>query len=147
MTDWRTNLVEDSAGIRELLQGARRIAVLGIKTEAQAGEPAFYVPEYLHTVGYDVVPVPVYYPDVKEILGKRVYRSLAEVPGEIDIVDVFRRSADVPPHVDDILQARPGAVWMQSGIRNDAAARRLAEAGIRVVQNRCIMVDHRRLVR
>lgn len=147
MPDWESNLVRSEAELRDLLQGARRIAVLGIKTEKQAGQPAFYVPEYLHQAGYEVVPVPVYYPDATEILGRRVYRSLADVPGEIDIVNVFRRSEDVPPHVDDILAARPKAVWMQSGIRNDEAARRLAEAGIRVVQNRCIMVDHRRLAR
>ena len=147
MSEWQTNLVQGEAELRELLQGARRIAVLGIKTEKQAGQPAFFIAEYLHQVGYEVVPVPVYYPNTTEILGRKVYRSLAEIPGEIDIVNVFRRPEDVPPHVDDILQARPRAVWMQSGIRNDEAARRLAEAGIRVVQNRCIMVDHRRLVR
>jgi predicted CoA-binding protein len=147
MAEWQANLIDDEEGIRELLRSARRIAVLGIKTEAQAGQPAFYVPQYLDRAGYEVVPVPVYYPEATEILGRRVYRSLAEVPGEIDVVNVFRRSQDVPPHVDDILQARPRAVWMQSGIRSAEAARRLAEAGIRVVQDRCIMVDHRRLVR
>ena len=141
--DWQSNLIQDGAGIAALLRDARRIAVLGIKTESQAGQPAFYVPRYLRQAGYEVVPVPVYYPEATEILGERVYRALADVPGEIDIVNVFRRSQDVPPHVDDILQARPKAVWMQSGIRNAEAARRLAEAGIRVVQDRCIMVEHR----
>lgn len=147
MPDWRENLVDDSDGIAEILREARRIAVLGIKTEMQAGQPAFYVPQYLKQAGYEIVPVPVYYPDATEILGEKVYRSLAEIPGEIDIVDVFRRSQDVPPHVDDILAARPKVVWMQSGIRNEEAARRLAEAGIRVVQDRCLMVDHRWLGR
>ncbi|HVH13323.1 MAG TPA: CoA-binding protein, partial [Longimicrobium sp.] len=83
-------------------------------------------------------------PDVTEILGKKVYRSVAAIPEPVDLVNIFRRSQDVPPHVDDILAARPRAVWMQSGIRNDEAARRLAEAGIRVVQDRCLMVEHRR---
>ncbi len=147
MEAWRDNLIDDEARIRELLRSARRIAVLGIKTEAQAGQPAFYVPQYLDRAGLEVIPVPVYYPDVTEILGKRVYRAVADVPGEIDIVNVFRRSQDVPPHVDDILRARPRAVWMQSGIRNAEAARRLAEAGIKVVQDRCLMVDRRRLGR
>lgn len=147
MSDWQAKLVEDEEEIARILRDARRIAVLGIKTEAQAGEPAHYVPRYLHDAGYEVVPVPVYYPDATEILGRKVYRRVAEVPGEVDVVNVFRRSGDVPPHVDDILAARPGTVWMQSGIRNEGAARRLAEAGIRVVQDRCIMVDHRRLVR
>ncbi|HEX2076957.1 MAG TPA: CoA-binding protein [Longimicrobium sp.] len=143
--DWRDNLVETSDGIAELIRGTRRIAVLGMKTEAQAGQPAFYVPEYLHNAGLDIVPVPVYYPDVTQILGKKVYRRVADIPGEIDLVNVFRRSQDVPPHVDDILAAKPKAVWMQSGIRNDAAAQRLAEAGIKVVQDRCLMVEHRRV--
>ncbi len=145
MTDWRTNLVEDSAGIREIFQGARRIAVLGIKTEAQAGQPAFYVPEYLQRAGYEIIPVPVYYPDATIILGQPVYRRVSDVPGPVELVVVFRRSQDVPPHVDDLLAAKPKAVWMQSGIRNEDAARRLAEAGIRVVQDRCAMIDHRRL--
>jgi uncharacterized protein len=141
---WRDNLVTTEQGIAEIIRSSKRVAVLGIKTEAQSGQPAFYVPEYLHRAGVDVIPVPVYYPDVTEILGKKVYRTLADIPGEIDLVDVFRRGQDVPPHVDDILAAKPKAVWMQSGIRNEEAARRLAEAGIKVVQDRCLMVEHRR---
>jgi predicted CoA-binding protein len=147
VADWRDNLIEDRAGIDRVLAETRRVAVLGIKTEAQAAQPAFYVPAYLARAGLDVIPVPVYYPDATEILGSRVYRRVAEVPGEIDLVDVFRRSRDVAPHVDDILAAAPKAVWMQSGIRNDDAARRLAENGIRVVQDRCLMVEHRRWAR
>lgn len=141
---WRDNLVTTEQGIAEIIRNSKRIAVLGIKTEAQAGQPAFYVPEYLHRAGVDVIPVPVYYPDVTEILGKKVYRTVADIPGEVDLVDVFRRSQDVPPHLDDILAAKPKAVWMQSGIRNEEVARRLAEAGIKVVQDRCLMVEHRR---
>ena len=143
--NWRDNLVEDHAGIGAVLQSARRIAVLGMKTEAQAGQPAFYVPEYLHRAGYEIIPVPVYYPDVTKILGKPVYRRVADIPDPVDLVLVFRRSQDVPPHLEDLLAARPGAVWMQSGIRNETVAQRLAEAGIRVVQDRCAMIDHRRL--
>ena len=144
---WRDNLVTTDAGIAEIIRDSKRVAVLGMKTEAQAGQPAFYVPEYLHRAGVDVVPVPVYYPDVTEILGKKVYRRVADVPGEIDLVDVFRRSQDVPPHLDDLLAAKPKAVWMQSGIRNEQAAQRFAEAGIKVVQDRCLMVEHRRVAR
>jgi predicted CoA-binding protein len=144
MEDWRSNLVTSDADIAQLWRDTKRIAVLGIKTEAQSGQPAFYVPEYLHRAGFDIVPVPVYYPDAKEILGKPVYRTVAEVPGEIDMVNVFRRPQDVGPHVDDILAAKPRSVWMQSGIRNEEAARRFAEAGILVVQDRCAMVEHRR---
>ena len=136
-------MVETSAGIRELIAKSRRIAVLGIKTEKQNLQPAFYVPEYLARAGYDVVPVPAYYPEVTEILGLRVYRRLMDVPGEIDLVDVFRRSHDIDQHVDDMLAKKPAAVWFQSGIRNDGAAEKLARAGIKVVQDRCLMVEHR----
>ena len=142
--DWRENLIEDEAKVAELVRAAKRVAVLGIKTEAQAGQPAFYVPKYLADAGVEVVPVPVYYPDVTQILGRRVYRKVADVPGEIDIVDVFRRSPDVAGHREDLLASKPRAVWLQSGIRNDAVAEELAKAGILVVQDRCLMVDHRR---
>jgi hypothetical protein len=145
MTDWRENVVEDPSQIAKVLRDARRIAVLGIKTERQDGQPAYYVPEYLQRAGYEIVPVPVYFPEVTTILGQPVYRTVAEVPGKVDLVVVFRRSQDVPAHVPDLVQAGPGAVWMQSGIRNEGAAQRLAEAGIRVVQDRCSMVEHRRL--
>lgn len=145
--DYRANLVEESGQIQALLDGVQRIAVLGIKTEQQADQPAFYVPEYLASAGFEIVPVPVYYPEVTEILGRPVYRSLAAVPGEIDLVDVFRRPQDIPPHVEDLLAKGPAIVWFQSGIRHDPSARRLAEAGIKVVQDRCLMVEHRRLSR
>lgn len=145
MEEWRERLVEDPRQLAEILRGTNRIAVLGIKTEKQGGQPAYYVPEYLQQAGYEIIPVPVYYPEVTEILGQPVFRRVAEVPGQVDMVLVFRRSMDVPAHVDDLTKASPGAVWMQSGIRNDAAAQRLAEAGIRVVQDRCAMVEHRRM--
>ncbi|MBF5042830.1 CoA-binding protein [Aggregicoccus sp. 17bor-14] len=138
------NLIEDEAGVRQVVQAARRVAVLGIKTEAQSGQPAFYVPQYLAQAGVEVVPVPVYYPEVTEILGRKVYRRLVDVPGELDLVDVFRRPQDLEQHLEDLLAKRPRAVWFQSGIRNDRVAERLAEAGIQVVQDRCLMVDHRR---
>jgi predicted CoA-binding protein len=144
--DWKNNLITDEQGLRELLAGIRTVAVLGIKTEAQAGQAAFYVAKYLADAGLEVIPVPVYYPEVTQILGKPVYRKVADIPGEVDLVNVFRRSQDVPPHLDDILAKKPKAVWMQLGIQNDEVAQKLAEAGIKVVQNRCLMVDHRQLV-
>ena len=143
--DWRMNLVETDRGIRELLAETRRVAVLGIKTEAQSYQPAFYVPQYLARAGLEVVPVPVYYPEATHILGEKVYRRLADIPGDVDMVNVFRRPADVPAHLEDILAKQPRSVWMQSGIRNDEVAERLARAGIKVVQNRCLMVEHRRI--
>lgn len=142
---WRDNLISSESGVTSLLRDAKRIAVLGIKTEMQGGQPAYYVPDYLKKAGYEVIPVPVYYPEATEILGEKVYRRLADVPGPIDLVVVFRRSGDIPQHVDDILAASPGGVWLQSGIRNDEVAQRLAEAGIKVVQDRCTMVEHRRI--
>jgi predicted CoA-binding protein len=140
------HLLETTEAIDSLLARTRRVAVLGIKTEAQRGQPAFDVAEYLIHAGLEVVPLPVYYPDVTTILGRPVYRRLVDVPGDLDLVDVFRRPQDIPPHVDDILAKKPRAVWMQLGIRNDAAAARLIEAGIDVVQDRCLLVDHRRWI-
>jgi uncharacterized protein len=145
--NWRENLITTDDALRELLAGTRRVAVLGIKTERQAYQPAFYVPQYLASAGLEVVPVPVYYPEVTEILGQKVYRKVADVPGPVDMVNVFRRSEDIPPHVEDILAANPKSVWFQSGIRNDRAAEQLARAGIKVVQDLCLMVEHRALAR
>ena len=85
--------------------------------------------------------VPVYYPDVTQILGKPVFRKLVEIGRPVDMVNVFRRPTDIPPHVDDILAIKPKSVWFQLGIRNDEAAERFARAGIDVVQDRCLMVE------
>ena len=148
MEDWRRNLIEDDEErLLELLRSARRVAVLGIKTEAQGGQPAYYVPQALQHMGLEIVPVPVYYPDATHILGQKVYRRVADVPGEIDIVDVFRRSKDVAAHVTDLLAKKPRTVWLQSGIRDDRSAEELARAGIQVVQDRCLMVDYRVVAR
>ena len=145
-SDWQEHLIEDDAGIRRILERSKRIAVLGIKI-AETGQPAYYVPEYAQRRGYEIVPVPVYYPDATEILGERVYRKVADVPGEVDMVNVFRRPGDIPPHVDDILAKKPSSVWFQLGIRNDEAAEQLARAGIDVVQDRCLLVELRRIGR
>jgi len=136
MDGWRDYLVDSPEGIGAILRECQRIAVLGIKTEAQRDRPAFYVPEYMARAGYDIVPVPVYFPDAREILGRPVYRKLAEIPQPVDMVNVFRRSHDIPQHVPDILAARPKVVWIQTGIRHDAVAEALARAGIKVVQDR-----------
>jgi len=138
-------ILEDDASIHRLLGGARRVAVLGMRSEARADLPAHDVPRYLAGAGFDVVPVPVYEPDVTHILGRPVFRRVRDVPPPIDLVLVFRRPADIPAHLEDLIAARPGAVWFQSGIRNDAAALRLASEGIRVVQDRCAKVEHRRM--
>ena len=144
MANEKANFIESDEEIRRLLERTHRVAVLGIKTKAQSNQPAFYVPQYLASVGLDLIPVPVYYPEVTEILGRKVYRRLRDVPGEIDLVDVFRKPKDIDAHLEDILAKAPQAVWFQLGIQNDSAAERLAIAGIPVVQDRCLMVEHQR---
>jgi predicted CoA-binding protein len=143
--DWKKNIIETDEEIRQLLANTKRIAVLGIKTEEQSFQPAFYVPKYMASAGFEIVPVPVYYLEITEILGQKVYRSLAEIPEDVDLVNVFRRSADVAKHTEDILAKKPKAVWLQSGIRNDAVAETLAREGIKIVQDLCLMVEHRAL--
>ena len=139
--EWRSHLVDDDDGIARVLRDSKRIAVLGIKMEPF--QPAYFVPEYAKRAGFEIVPVPVYYPGVTEIMGESVYRRVADIPGPIDLVNVFRRSRDVGPHVDDILAKQPKAVWLQVGIRDDDAAERWARAGIDVIQDRCLMVEMR----
>jgi predicted CoA-binding protein len=141
----RGRILESSEDILGVLRDAKRIAVLGIKPESQGSAAAYYVPAYLQRAGYEIVPVPVYFPDATEMLGETVYRTVAAVPGSVDLVVVFRRSEDVLGHVEDIIAKKPSAVWMQLGIRNQEAAERFVEAGIDVVQDRCAMVEHRRI--
>jgi hypothetical protein len=140
MTDWRRHLLDSPDEITALLGRVRTVAVLGIKT-ADSGAPAHFVPAYAKGAGLRVIPVPVFYPELTELLGEPVHRTLASIGGPIDLVDVFRRPSDIPAHVDDILAAKPGAVWFQSGIRNDEVAERLARAGIDVVQDKCLMTE------
>jgi predicted CoA-binding protein len=147
MEDWRRNLIEDDEALQTLLKAAKRVAVLGIKTADSSGQPAYYVPQALQQMGLEIVPIPVYYPEATEILGAKVYRRLQDVPGELDIVDVFRRSCDVAAHLPDLLVKKPKAVWLQSGIRDDKTAEALAKAGVQVVQDRCLMVDYRAVAR
>ena len=135
------NILEDDARIGELVRSAKRVAVLGIRSEAHSDRPAFYVAKYIHDRGAEVIPVPVHEPDATTILGAPVVRRLGEVKGAVDIVDVFRRPGDIPPHVADLKALKPRAVWFQLGIVNDEAARELAEAGILVVQDRCLKVE------
>ena len=136
-------ILSDTPSIQRLLQRVKRIAVLGIKMEPW--QPAYYVPEYAIEAGLDVVPVPVYYPEATEIMGRAVFRRLVDVPPPVDLVNVFRRSERVPDHLDDMLAAKPAAVWMQSGIWHDEVAAALSAAGIDVVQNRCLMVELQRM--
>lgn len=136
-------ILDTPDAITALLARTRRICVLGIKTDAARDQAAYYVPEYLVAAGFDVIPVPVYYPEATEILGRPVVRRVVDAPPPIDMVNVFRRAKDLPGHLDDLLAAKPASVWLQQGIRDDAFAGRLASAGITVVQDRCLMVELR----
>lgn len=140
---WEDNIITTDDGVRQILRETRTIAVIGIKMEED--KPAYYVPSYMKERGFKIVPVPVFYPEATEIMGEKVYRSLAEIPGDVDMVNIFRRPTDVPLHLEDILAKKPKSVWMQSGIRNDEVAETLAKAGIKVVQDLCLMVEHRAL--
>jgi len=145
VADWREHLIDSWDGIRRVLAETQRIAVLGIKEGDH--RPAFFVPEYAQRAGFEIVPVPVYYPDATEMLGEPVYRTISAIPGDVDMVNVFRKPQDIPAHLDDIIAKRPKTVWFQLGIRNDEAAERLAKEGIDVVQDRCLLVELRRIGR
>lgn len=143
--DWTDRILEDDDALRRVLSEARRIAVIGIKDESRSFEPAHYIARYLQDAGYAVDGVN---PGVSETLGIEVVDRIDQLEGAIDIVDIFRRSDAIPDHAREILSmpVPPKVVWLQLGIRNDEAARSLAEAGIQVVQDRCILVEHRRLM-
>eukprot|EP00200_Dunaliella_tertiolecta_P000272 CAMPEP_0202362726 /NCGR_PEP_ID=MMETSP1126-20121109/14800_1 /ASSEMBLY_ACC=CAM_ASM_000457 /TAXON_ID=3047 /ORGANISM="Dunaliella tertiolecta, Strain CCMP1320" /LENGTH=151 /DNA_ID=CAMNT_0048956989 /DNA_START=114 /DNA_END=572 /DNA_ORIENTATION=+ len=127
----------------DIARKAKTVAVLGIKTEQKANQPAFYVPAYLASQGKNVIPIPVYFPDVKEILGRPVKRRVSEVEEPIDILNIFRKPSDLMGHLDDILSAphRPACVWLQTGITHPQFEACMADAGISVVADRCLMVD------
>ena len=140
---WQQHLLTSDSQIRELLDTIRTVAVLGARPASMSHKAAFYVPQALQQMGLAIRPVVVHEHQDHQILGEPVHRRLADVPGPIDLIDVFRRPRDLPPHLDDILASRPRAVWLQSGIRHDAFAERLAREGIQVVQDRCLMVEYR----
>jgi uncharacterized protein len=143
--NWRGHLLERPEQIKRLLENTNRIAVLGIKPDP--AQPAHYVPDYAQRAGYEIVPVPVYYPELTDMLGAKLYRKLSDIPGEIDMVNVFRRPKDIPAHIDDIIAKKPRSVWFQLGITNDEAAEKLARAGIDVVQDHCLLVELQRIGR
>jgi predicted CoA-binding protein len=136
-------VIERDQDRRAILEGARTVAVLG--AHPSPSRPASYVPAYLHQQGYRVLPVNPRF--VGETLwGAPVRARLDELTEQIDVVDVFRRSVDVPAHLDELLAMapRPKVVWLQAGIRNDEVAARLVAAGIDVVQDACMYADHHR---
>jgi len=140
----RGRRIESDDELRGLLGRTRTIGVLGIRSEAVADRPAFYVPAAAQQAGYRIVPVPVYEPEVTTILGEPVVRSVAAA-GPVDLLDVFRKPQDLASHLADVLAAKPRAVWLQSGIRDEAFAEAVLAAGIDLVEDRCLMVEIRRL--
>jgi predicted CoA-binding protein len=124
----------------EILQSARTVAIVGLSGKRY--RPSFGVAEYLKREGYRVIPVN---PEETEVLGEKCYPDLDSVPGEIDVVDIFRRSEFVPEIVEAAIRKGAKVIWMQEGVMNEEAARRAQEAGLTVVMDRCILKDHRRL--
>jgi predicted CoA-binding protein len=138
-------LITDDGGLRTILREARTIAVLGAKMGAR--EPAYYVPAYLADRGYVVRPVN---PTLtgRQLFGVSVVATLGDLDDPVDVIEIFRRAEHLPAHATEILALpwRPRAVWFQLGIRHDETARRLSDAGINVVQDRCMMPEHKRLL-
>ncbi|WP_018467812.1 CoA-binding protein [Calidithermus timidus] len=128
--------------LEQYLRQARTIAVLGAHPDP--ARAAYFVPEYLRRVGYRILPVNPYFAG-QELFGESVVAGLEEISVPVDILDIFRPSSALMEHLEAILKLRPGLVWLQSGIRNDAFAQQLEQAGIAVVQDRCLMVMHRSL--
>ena len=131
----------DDEAIRRLLEKVRRIAVVGLSPKPH--RDSHRVARYLLERGYEVIPV---YPREEEILGQKVHRRVQDVAGAVDLVDVFRRSEDLPEVIDDAITARAGALWLQLGCIDEDGARRARDAGLTVVMDRCLMVEHARLV-
>ncbi len=131
----------DDEAIRRLLEKVRRIAVVGLSPKPH--RDSHRVARYLLESGYEIVPV---YPREEQILGQKVHRRVQDVAGAVDLVDVFRRSEDLPEVIDDAITARAGALWLQLGCIDEDGARRARDAGLTVVMDRCLMVEHARLV-
>ena len=130
-----------SQEVKKLLTGAKTIAVVGLSDKPD--RDSYIVARYLMAHGYEIIPVN---PAIEEVLGRKAYKSLAEVPGRIDIVDIFRRSEAVPPIVDEAIRLKAGAVWLQLGVVHEEAARKARDAGLQVVQAKCIKIEHARLL-
>ena len=130
--------------IKNILDRSKTVAVVGISPKED--RPSFVVASYLKSKGYRIIPVR---PDEDTILGEKVYHSLREIPKEItiDVVDIFRKSEDVPPVVDEAIQRGARVVWMQEGIVHDAASAKAEKAGLKVVMNLCMKKEHQRLTK
>ena len=127
--------------IRRILETAKTIATVGFSASPE--KPSHRVPKYLMQHGYRVIPVN---PTATEILGQKAYPSLLSVPEKVDVVEIFRPSADVPPIVEQAIKLGAAVVWMQEGIVNHEAAAKAEAAGLQVVMDRCMKKEHRRLI-
>ncbi len=133
-------MVDDIPGLRRILATSKVIAVVGLS--AQWFRPSYFAAKYMLEHGYTVIPVNPNYP---EILGQKCYKSLREIPVAVDIVDCFRKSADIPPIADDAIAIRAKVLWQQLGVKNVAAARKAEAAGLEAVIDRCVKIEHARL--
>jgi uncharacterized protein len=130
---------DDSEKVRRILRSARTIAVVGLS--AQWHRPSFFAAKYLQEHGYRVIPVnPMY----DAILGEKCYKSVREIPERVDVVDCFRKSAEIPALAEDAIAIGAKVLWMQLGVENDAARQRAESAGLEVVENRCMKIEHGR---
>ena len=142
MTDrGRGEIVDDIAGLRRLLAQHRTIAVVGLSQHWY--RPSYFAAKYMLDHGYRVIPVN---PGYAEALGQRAYPSLDAIPGPVDIVDVFRKPAEMPAIADEAVAKGAKVLWMQLGLRNDAAASRATAAGLDVVMDRCVKIEHARIL-
>jgi predicted CoA-binding protein len=134
-------IVDDIAGLRRILAQSRTLAVVGLS--AHWYRPSFFAAKYMQDHGYRVIPVNPTYP---EVLGERCYPSVAAVPERIDLVDCFRKSEEIVPIARDAVAKGARVLWMQLGIRNDEAARIACDAGLDVVMDRCVKIEHARIL-
>jgi len=142
--NWHDNLVEGDEQIRGVLKKSKTIAVVGIKDETRGLEAAYTVPAYLRKHGYKIIPVN---PKYKTVFGIPAVASLNDIKEPVDIVQVFRAPSNVMPHAEEAIKIKPKVFWMQTGIRHQQASHKLAVAGIKVVQDHCMYMDHLRLIR
>lgn len=142
---WHDNLIEEDNDLREILRASRKIAVVGIKDEEHDREAAYTVPDYMRQNGYEIIPVNPHY---EKVFGTDCRKNLSEVTEHVDAVLVFRAPKNIPDHANEVLEMedKPEVFWMQSGISNMNAARKLANAGIKVIQDHCIYREHLRLI-
>ena len=127
--------------IRDILS-LKKVVVIGMSKNSQ--KAAHFVPKYLFDNGYDITPVN---PTSEEILGKKCYNSISEINAEIEIVDIFRPSDQVLPFIQEAIKKKPKVIWMQEGIHNSEAEELARKEGIKVIFNRCMLAEHRRLLR